>query len=158
MHEFRGLLMKNPNVVIRAFDMAADLGKLSSIWFRASLIAHPFIGEQRLLEQQRLIKEKYLPNSDTWVACRSGEAVAFISLMDKFIGGLFVDPDEQGQGIGRRLIAHGLERKGELSLEVYVQNDKAFRFYKALGFVELSRRHHDDEGQPFENAYLLLKG
>lgn len=150
--------MKNQNVVIRLFDTATDLEKLSGIWLDASLVAHPFIGERRLIDQRRLIEEKYLPNAETWVACRMGEPVGFISLLDTFIGGIFVAPDQQGQGIGRKLIAHAMDRKGVLSLEVYTQNEQALRFYTALGFHEVSRRSTDDQGLPFENAHLRLNG
>jgi hypothetical protein len=68
--------MKNQNVVIRPFDAATDIRKLSGIWLDASLVAHPFIGERRLIEQWQLIEEKYLPNAETWVACRMGEPLA----------------------------------------------------------------------------------
>jgi putative acetyltransferase len=150
--------MKNQNVVIRPFEAATDTEKLSGIWLDASLMAHPFIGERRLIEQRQLIEEKYLPNAETWVACRMGEPVGFISLLDTFIGAIFVAPGQQGQGIGRKLIAHAMVRKGELSLEVYTRNQQAVRFYTALGFREVSRRSTDDEGLPFENAHLRLNG
>jgi len=148
--------MNNLDMVIRPFDVATDIEKLSDIWFDASLVAHPFIGEQRLMEQRRLIKEKYLPDAETWVALRMGEPVGFISLLDTFIGGIFVAPNQQGQGIGRKLIAFAMDRKGQLSLEVYTRNAQAVRFYTALGFHEESRRPTDDEGLPFENAHLRL--
>ena len=148
--------MNKNDVVIRPFDMATDTKKLSAIWFDASLIAHPFIGRQRLLEQRQLIEEKYLPNSETWVAWQANVPLGFISLMDKFVGGIFVAPGQQGQGVGRKLIAYALDRKGELTLEVYTQNEQAVRFYRSLGFRELSRRPFDDEGFPFENARLTL--
>lgn len=148
--------MKNLDVMIRPFDAASDTKKLSRIWLDASLDAHSFIGKRRLLEQRRLIEEQYLPNSETWVAVRLGEPVGFISLLESFIGGIFVAPGQQGQGIGRKLIAHALEKKGKLSLEVYLQNRRAVRFYEELGFVEVSRRVNDDEGLPFENAHLQL--
>ena len=148
--------MKIGNLSIRAYDGAKDLRALSAIWFEASRLAHAFIGEQRLSEQRILIEEKYLPNAETWVACLDGTPVGFISLLDTFIGGLFVAPDRQGLGIGRALIAHALALKGELELEVYTGNAQAFRFYRSLGFVEQSRRAEDDEGQPFENAHMRL--
>ncbi|WP_444666848.1 GNAT family N-acetyltransferase [Cereibacter changlensis] len=150
--------MKNQTVVIRPFDAATDIEKLSAIWLDASRLAHPFMGEQRLLQQRKLIEEEYLPKAETWVACRAGEALGFISLLDSFIGGIFISPDQQGQGIGRRLIAHALSLKGELSLEVYTRNEQAFGFYRMLGFREVSRRPNDDNGLPFENAHLRLKG
>ncbi|MEG3662776.1 GNAT family N-acetyltransferase [Celeribacter halophilus] len=150
--------MKNQYLVIRPFDGAADTEKLSNIWFDASMKAHPFIGEPRLVEQRKQIKEEYLQKAETWVACYDGEPVGFISLLDSFIGGIFIAPDRQGQGIGHKLIAHAQALKGKLSLEVYTANDQAVRFYRSLGFTELSRRDVDDFGYPYPNAALQLNG
>ena len=149
--------MENQDVAIRPIEVATDIQKLSEIWFHASLKAHPFIGEPRLVEQRQLIEQEYLPKAETWVACWRGEPVGFISLLNRFIGGLFIAPDHQGLGIGRKLIAHALTLKGELALEVYTQNEQAVRFYAALGFTERSRRNVDDFGFPYPNAALQLK-
>lgn len=148
----------NQDIVIRPYDRAADTEILSSIWFDASMIAHPFIGRRRLLEQRRLIETEYLPKAETWVACHSGHAIGFISLLDSFIGGLFIAPDRQGLGAGRKLVTHALARKGALSLEVYTANEQALRFYTSLGFNEVSRRDVDDFGYPYQNAALHLRG
>ncbi len=118
--------MKNVEIRIRAYDEASDLPKLSAIWFEASMAAHAFLGEARLREQRVAIETIYLPQAETWVACHAGAPVGFISLLDTFIGGLFVAPDRQGLGIGRALIAHALDLKGELSLEVYTANVQAY--------------------------------
>lgn len=149
--------MKNVETTIRAYEASTDLETLSTIWFEASVLAHPFIGEERLREQRLLIETKYLPDAETWVACRAGVPVGFVSLLDNFIGGLFVAPGQQGHGIGRALVAHALQQKGELLLEVYTSNAQALRFYESLGFEEQSRRARDDEGMPFENAQMLLR-
>lgn len=149
--------MKNVNVAIRPFDAATDLKILSNIWFEASLKAHPFIGEKRLTEQRKLIEEEYLPKAQTSVACLDGDAVGFISLLGCFIGGIFIASERQGLGIGRTLIADAMARTGELSLEVYTENEQAVGFYRALGFQEASRRAVDDFGLPFPNATLNMK-
>ncbi len=148
--------MKDLDIAIRAYE-AADLEKLSAIWFEASLTAHAFIGEASLREQRALIETVYLPRAETWVAVRGGEPAGFISLIEDFIGGLFVCPRRQGGGIGRRLVRHAVQLKGSLRLEVYTANTQALAFYRSLGFEELSRRPSDDQGLPFENAQLLLK-
>ncbi|RIV82556.1 GNAT family N-acetyltransferase [Aurantiacibacter xanthus] len=148
--------MDRHGVQIRPFDAAEDLAKLSAIWFAASLKAHSFIGEARLIEQRRLIEEEYLPKAVTFVACLDGQPVGFISLLGSFVGGIFVAPDRQGAGIGRKLIAHALDQTGELTLEVYIANTQAMAFYRKLGFRELSRRDIDDSGLPFPNATLRL--
>ena len=148
--------MENTKLVIRPFEAATDLKKLSNIWFEASMQAHAFIGQTRLMEQRSLIEEEYLPKAETSVACLDGEAVGFISLLGSFVGGIFIAPERQGLGIGRALITDALARKGELSLEVYTENEQAVRFYDRLGFQEVSRRAIDDFGCPFSNARLRL--
>ncbi len=140
-------------IEIRAYE-ASDLHTLSAIWFDASLLAHPFLGEARLREQRTLIEAIYLPNAETWVACRAGEPVGFIGLLDMSIGGLFVAPAMQGHGIGRALVEHALALKGTLDLEVYADNRDAHAFYARLGFEEVSRRDEDDEGLPFANILM----
>lgn len=147
--------MKNLELQIRAYE-ASDLPRLSSIWHDASQQAHPFLGVQRLREQRALIETVYLPNSETWVACQSGKPIGFIGLLDNLIGGLFVDPKQQGSGVGRALIAHALKLKGDLHLEVYADNKKAVAFYQKLGFEETTRRSEDDEGLPFANIQMRL--
>ena len=117
--------MPHMDTIIRAYSPSTDTASLSDIWLQASILAHAFIGEDRLLEQQGLIESQYLPSAETWVACRGGRPVGFISLIDSFIGGLFVAPDQQGHGIGRALVAHALSLKGTLMLEVYTDNDQA---------------------------------
>lgn len=136
---------------------AADLEALSAIWFDASRIAHPFIGDARLREQRTLIETIYLPQAETLVAVDRGEQAGFISLMDDFIGGLFVSPYHQGAGIGRKLIEHAIASREQLHLEVYTANTRACAFYRSLGFVETGRRPSDDQGLPFENAQMILK-
>lgn len=149
--------MDKNDVTIRAYS-AADKEILSSIWYRASLEAHGFLGEARLQEQRRLIENIYLEKAETWVACLSGEFAGFIGLLDTFVGGLFVAPSAQGTGIGRRLIAHALAWKGQLMLEVYTDNGRACAFYRQLGFREISRRARDDDDLPFENILMRLDG
>jgi len=149
--------MTSLELTIRAYDEATDREALSNIWFEASLLAHPFIGEARLREQRPLIETEYLPKAETWVACLGETPVGFISLLDRFIGGLFVAPGQQGHGIGRSLVAHAFTLKGELQLEVYTANRQATSFYEKLGFEEISRRAKDEQGLPHENAHLVLK-
>lgn len=149
--------MDKNEVTIRAYA-AADKMMLSSIWYRASVKAHDFLGEARLQEQRKLIEDIYLEKAETWVACLDDRPVGFIGLLDRFVGGLFVDPSAQGHGIGRRLIAHALALKSQLMLEVYADNVQACAFYRQLGFCEISRRPKDDDELPFENILMRLDG
>lgn len=51
--------MKNMEGLIRAYE-ASDLNRLSSIWHDASLIAHSFLGNERLQEQRFLIETGFV--------------------------------------------------------------------------------------------------
>ncbi|OYR19784.1 GNAT family N-acetyltransferase [Brucella thiophenivorans] len=148
--------MKTLILDIRAYE-ATDKPTLSSIWYRASIEAHAFLGQDLLRKQQMLIEDIYLEKSETFVAVIDGRPVGFIGLLDSFIGGLFVDPLNQGHGIGRQLIAHALAMKGKLSLEVYADNVRACAFYKQLGFHQISSRPKDDNDLPFANIQMELK-
>src|SRR5690606_41242492 len=109
-------------------------------------------------EQQTIIDYDYLPDVETWLSCVDDESRGFISLLDTFIGGIFVCPAQQWRGIGRQLITHALNLAGELELEVYTDNQQAMSFYASIGFQKLSRRACDDDGHAFENARLRLIG
>ena len=143
------------NVNIRPFMADSDTACLSDIWLRASKIAHPFIGEATLREQQPLMEDVYLPMASTWVAEVEGQAVGFLCLLKSHVAALFVDPAHQGRGIGRALLDHAAARHNVLSLEVYTHNAKAVAFYHRYGFTIESQRAADDQGQPFANARMV---
>lgn len=139
---------------IRAYT-PSDRAAVLDIWLEASKVGHPFLPLAELNRQQALVGDVYLPISETWVAEQEGRIVGFIGLLESFIGGLFVDPKQHGNGVGRRLIDHAYRLKGSLSVEVYADNPIAPTFYARCGFTEIGRKDHDDEGRPL--ALLVLK-
>ncbi|MDV2657681.1 GNAT family N-acetyltransferase [Pseudomonas aeruginosa] len=149
-------IVNDMKVQIRPFE-SADLEKLSEIWFSASSRVHAFLGEQRLREQRVIVEDAYLPKSETWVAHHDHIPVGFIGLINTFIGGLFIDPAMQGNGVGRALITHALKLKGELQLDVYADNRSAHSFYQRLGFEEVARQAEDDNGLPFEIVRMRFR-
>lgn len=153
----RVTFMTTHDLLVRTYR-PDDTPELSAIWFAASLAAHGFLTRERLEAQRQLVEEVYLPGAETWVACSDGRPVGFIGLMETYIGGLFVDPDQQGKGIGRALVDHAARRRSELMLGVYALNTGAIRFYESLGFVETDRLPVDDAGLPFETITLKRQG
>jgi len=147
--------MKSSDISIRAFE-ASDLFLLSAIWLEASRDAHAFLGDERLRRQKKLVETDYLPGSETWVATCDREPVGFIGLIDTYVGALFVAPAFHGKGIGRTLITHALDLKGEIETEVYEANKRAHAVYEKLGFVEIRRNAKDAEGLPFPIIRLRL--
>ncbi len=68
-----------------------------------------------------------------------------LGLLGAEIGGLFVDPSAQGQGIGRLLVEHAAQLHGDLTVEVYELNERA-RVYEHMGFVAIGQRVEDATG------------
>ncbi|MEU3707737.1 GNAT family N-acetyltransferase [Streptomyces anulatus] len=127
------------STVIRRYA-AADENAAVDVWSRAGSAAHPFIPGEGEGERAREMREVYLVQAENWVAETDGRVVALLGLLDAEIGGLFVAPEAQGTGVGRRLVEHAAALHGTLSLEVYEKNTRARGFYARLGFVEESRR------------------
>lgn len=126
---------------------SADQRRVLDIWLEASRAGHAFLGEATLLEQQHKVRDVYLPAARNRVAEVDGRVEGFIGLLDSFIGGLFVDPKAHGSGIGRALVEDAAALKGDLTVTVYADNERAVAFYRRCGFVELSRQEDDDGGR-----------
>ena len=72
---------------------ATNLTDVLDIWYRASLVAHPFLSEQFLDDESQQIAEQWLPAAETLVYEIGGKAVGFQSLVGTEVGGLFVAPE-----------------------------------------------------------------
>jgi putative acetyltransferase len=114
---------------------AEDTEALIRIWDNAEALAHPFLSSEVRDQVRRDMRNLYLPNAETWVLDDEGVPVGFISMIDKEIGGLFLDPSQQGRGKGRKMVDHVFAIKGPLTVEVFKDNKIALPFYERYGFV-----------------------
>lgn len=124
-----------------------DAPALLHIWLEASRIGHSFLGEETLQKQLPKLRDIYIPHADNWVAVEGDVVLGFIGLVDNHVGGLFVAPEAHRRGVGRLLLDHASERLGELTVEVYEQNESACSFYRSCGFEQVGRKELDDEGR-----------
>jgi len=122
-------------------------------WETASALAHPFVSEAFLSSERRNIPELYLPNTDTWVAVVDERVVGFIALIGCEVGGLFLDPEFHGQGIGCALMDKAQSLHGALELKVFKQNIIGRGFYEAYGFTPADELTCEQSGE----VQLLLK-
>lgn len=128
--------------------MPADGPRLLQIWLDASRVGHSFLAEATLQEQLPKLRDVYIPHADNWVAVEACTIHGFIGMVENHVGGLFVAPEAHRRGVGRLLVEHAAERLGELTVEVYEQNESACSFYRACGFEQEARRNSDDDGRP----------
>lgn len=133
--------------MIRSYD-ERDVHDLLDVWYRASLVGHPFLPEAFLEKERAEIVERWLPAADTTVYEVDGRVVGFLSLIDNEVGAIFVDPDLHGRGIGRALMDDARERRPYLELTVFEANEVGRRFYETYGFTFVERRVEESTGEP----------
>ncbi|MEM7531292.1 MAG: GNAT family N-acetyltransferase [Chloroflexota bacterium] len=121
-----------------------DIEAVIEAWHQASLIAHPFLSEQFFAEENHNLRTRFLPHSQTWVYEAEGQVVGFISMVENEVGGLFVHPAWQRQGIGRALMDQASNVHTTLELDVFEANQQGRAFYAKYGFVPL-KTHRDEE-------------
>lgn len=112
-----------------------EMDELIEIWLASTIQAHPFISENYWHESESIVRNVYIPQSETWVYKHQDKMVGFISVLDSlFIGALFVSEPFIGKGMGQSLMEHVKEIYPSLSLEVYQKNQRAVHFYHRQGF------------------------
>src|SRR5262249_30854007 len=101
----------------------------------------------------------YLGSSapELWVLCdNAGAIMGFMGMSGSKMESLFLAPEVQRRGAGRRLVRHAQSLHGELTVDVNEQNTAARRFYEACGFVVEGRSELDDQGRPFPLLHMRL--
>lgn len=74
-----------------------------------------------------------------------GYIIVFVAVGECHVLNVCVDPDQQGRGLGRRLLEHALAAAADMGaeqafLEVRVSNDLAIKLYESNGFLQVGRR------------------
>lgn len=106
----------------------SDIKYIMEIWLQGNLQAHKFIKESYWIEYIEET-EKAIEEAEVFVYEEQGEIIGFIGIQKNYIAGLFIKEEKQQEGIGSRLIEFCKQRKSEIFLYVYKENEKAVTFY-----------------------------
>lgn len=111
-----------------------NINEVMQIWLETNIKAHNFIPEDYWLENFEYTKKAIL-QAEVYIYQKEDKIVGFSGLSDNYIGGIFVLPKYQSQGIGKEILEYLKDIKTELSLSVYKKNEKAIKFYRREKFV-----------------------
>ncbi len=131
--------------MIRKFR-ETDCEAIIEVWFAAIQVATPFLSDEFLAEERDNIRKIWLPKAETWVFEAEDRVAGFISLIGNEVGAIFVDPDEQGRGIGRALMDHAASLRDFLYLDIFEENAVGRRFYDRYGFQFERKYVHEQTG------------
>ena len=126
--------------------MALDREALATILYRASRDVFPLAGIERVDAAEF---DRQTKGESILVAEKDDRPVGFSSVWDPdhFLHHFFIDPDHQGQGIGRSLMVATMMRYGSaLSLKCNTSNTTARTFYRAMGWIETNEPGGTSEG------------
>src|SRR5690606_26245147 len=91
-------------IIIKA--KTQDIDDILEIWFKASVKAHDFIPADYWKNQLLPMRDQYLPLAENYVLKENHTVLGFVSLLksENILAALFIDPEQQGAGYGRRLV------------------------------------------------------
>ncbi len=95
-------------------------------------------------DEQRQLHERRFRSQDFWVMQWSGADIGILAVVRESdavkVNQMFIVPEHQSKGIGAACISHVIADASAFHLPVRLQvlkvNDRAFSFYRRMGFVK----------------------
>ena len=124
-----------------------DLTSVMAIWVKGNFKGNSFIEKDYWLEIYNETKEKFMDVYDTYVFVEENVIKGFVSIKDKKIKAIYVNPSFIRNGIGKKLINFCKDKYDTLILEVYEKNINAILFFSNLGFknkkIDIEKIHNE---------------
>lgn len=123
-----------------------QLDVVMQIWLETNISAHDFVPASYWEGNVALVRE-LLPQSDVFVYQFNDTIQGFVGVTEgNYIAGIFVAEGHQSQGIGQALLDYCKARYTSLTLDVYVRNENAIRFYLKNDFSVQQTQLNADTG------------
>lgn len=135
---------------------SADYSEIMRIWEDAVRFTHEFLSEKDVLFYKHEIFNKYLDKVSLFGVKQRGVLKGFLGVSSENIEMLFVEPACFGLGIGKNLVNYAIGELGKTKVDVNEQNERAFNFYKKLGFSVVSKSEFDSSGKPYPILHMSL--
>lgn len=131
-----------------------DINSIMAIWLESNIEAHDFIPEKYWQSNYKDVKEA-INEAEVTIYEENGEVIGFIGIVNDYIAGLFVRADRRSRGIGEKLINEVKKNHITLSLDVFLENMSAVKFYMKEGFKVIDKKKNRDTG--FDEYYMEWK-
>ncbi|MBL4785939.1 MAG: GNAT family N-acetyltransferase [Cohaesibacteraceae bacterium] len=125
-----------------------DIDCVVSVWRKASELAHPFLTREFLDTEADAVRNIYPQYAEIRVTLVDNQVVGFIAMLEDEIGGLFLDPQYHGIGLGRAMIKDAVSQRATINVEVFEKNAIGRRFYEKCGFIFEKEAFHEASNQP----------
>ena len=124
---------------------STDINRVMDIWLSTNLEAHPFINSnywyQNLSNVQNAIQQ-----AEVYCSVSANDHIqGFIGLQENYIAGLFIAKEYQSQRPGTKLLNVAKGKHQQLILDVYLENQRAIKFYQQNGFQITNRNNLEAE-------------
>ncbi len=127
-----------PEMIIRP-ALAHEYDEIARVWMESWVSTGLAEASAFLLANLRARVRKEIEDGwSLYVVDDGGAFAAMLALhmQDRYLDQLFVAPDYQGQGLGRRLLGFTRQQlPDEIWLRCVRENEKAWRWYEREGFV-----------------------
>lgn len=134
--------------------MSADFPALLAIWESSVRATHDFLTEADI-DFYRPLVLTYLPTLEVHcLVMPSHQLAGFVAVGGDQIEMLFIDARARGQGAGKALLAHAIDRMGASRVDVNEQNSQAVGFYLHAGFQITGRSALDGTGKAFPLLHM----
>lgn len=138
-----------------AAPSAEELDALTDLWEASVRASHSFLAPGDVEFYRPTVRTQALVAAALYIIRREdGRPAAFLGMEGDKIEMLFVAPELRGQGLGRLLVRHAVERCGARKVDVNEQNTAAAEFYARMGFRIASRDATDPSGRPYPILHL----
>lgn len=129
--------------------------QLIEVWESSVKATHTFLSETEIQAIKQYITEAlhHVPHLII-VESENGEPAGFMGISDRNLEMLFIANEQRGKGLGRKLLAYGMENYSVNELGVNEQNPQAKGFYEHMGFEVYKRSELDEQGNPYPILYM----
>ncbi len=132
------------SLVIRTARGAGETADAAALYVRSGSAAFTWRPAEHFQAADFL---RFAEEEEVWLAFMGDALVGILSLFrpENFVHCLYIDPDAQGLGVGKALVARVRKAVGApLTLKLDVPNRRAVAFYEATGWERMTGL--DDQG------------